>query len=393
MATTSSGRRPDPDWLRPEAIIAGRLLIIGLAVAASMWLVLQVQFIATAVVLGFAEVALLWPLARWLRSKRVPAVFAALACVLLFLAFFAGLLVFVVTEVVDSWPRMVNAITGSVNEINNWLEGGPFGMDTQNVQDLLDELQSRLGDVLGDVTSAAVGGLSLVGNFVTVILIATFFAIFALTSGDKLWNQFVGVLAPHQRAPADAAFRASMRTAGNWFYASTLTGLVDGVLIGVGLLILDVPLAVPIGALTFIMAYIPLVGATLAGAVAVLVALFSGGFTTALWALVVVVVVQQVEGNVLSPLLMSRALNFHPVVTLILTTAAAAAFGLVGLFLAVPVSGAIVAAILAWRRVTRARELGENGSPPDPGDTGPPTPDPAAPPSADPSAPLESPTR
>ncbi|SDU74194.1 AI-2E family transporter [Jiangella alkaliphila] len=392
MTINPPGRRPDPDWLRPESIIALRLLIIGVAIAAAMWLVLQVQFIATAVVLGFAEVALLWPLARWLRSKRVPAVLAALMCVLLFLAFFAGLLVFVVTEVVDSWPRMVDAITGSVSEINRWLEDGPFGMDTQNVQDLLDELESRLGDVLGDVTSAAVGGLSLVGNFVTVILIATFFAIFALTSGDKLWKQFVAALAPTHRDPADAAFRASMRTAGNWFYASTLTGLVDGVLIGVGLLILDVPLAVPIGALTFIMAYIPLVGATLAGAVAVLVALFSGGFTTSLWALGIVVVVQQIEGNILSPLLMSRALNFHPVVTLILTTAAAAAFGLVGLFLAVPVSGAIAAAVLAWRRVTRARELAESGEPP--GEDGQPPPvDATAPPSADPPSPLGSPSR
>ncbi|TDD98255.1 AI-2E family transporter [Jiangella asiatica] len=358
-----SRRRVDPDWLRPEALIAGRLLVIGLAVAAAMWLVLQVQFIATAVVLGFAEVALLWPLARGLRARRVPAVLAALLCVLLFLAFFAGLLIFVITEVVDSWPRMVDAITGSVNEINEWLEGGPFGMDTQSVQDLLDELESRLGDVLGDVTSAAVGGLSLVGNFVTVILIATFFAIFALTSGDKLWQQFVGVLQPEHRSPADAAFRASMRTAGNWFYASTITGLVDGVLIGVGMLILDVPLAVPIGALTFLMAYIPLVGATLAGAVAVLVALFSGGFTTALWALVIVVIVQQIEGNVLSPLLMSRALNFHPVVTLILTTAAAAAFGLIGLFLAVPVTGAIAAAVLAWKRTARAQQLSANAPP------------------------------
>ncbi|WP_053202785.1 AI-2E family transporter [Jiangella muralis] len=391
MTTTPSGRRPDPDWLRPESIIALRLLIIGVAVAASMWLVLQVQFIATAVVLGFAEVALLWPLARWLRRKRVPAVFAALLCVLLFLAFFAGLLVFVITEVVDSWPRMVDAVTGSINEINDWLEGGPFGMDTQSVQDLLGELQSRLGDVLGDVTSAAVGGLSLVGNFATVILIATFFTIFALTSGDKLWKQFVGTLAIGHREPADAAFRASMRTVGNWFYASTLTGLVDGVLIGVGLLILDVPLAVPIGALTFIMAYIPLVGATLAGAVAVLVALFSGGFTTSLWALGIVIVVQQIEGNVLSPLLMSRALNFHPVVTLILTTAAGTAFGLIGLFLAVPATGAIVAAVLAWRRITRARELAESGEPPGDDGESPPV-DATAPPSADPPSPLGTPS-
>src|SRR5690606_29767502 len=155
-------------------------------------------------------------------------------------------------------------------------------------------------DLLGSATSAIGTGLSLVGNFFTVILIATFFAIFALTSGDKLWKQFVGALSPAQKRPADAAFRAAMRTVGNWFYASTLTGLVDGVLIGIGMLILGVPLAVPIGALTFLMAYIPLVGATLAGAVAVLVALFSGGFGTALWALLIVIIVQQVEGNVLS---------------------------------------------------------------------------------------------
>ncbi|PSL03742.1 putative PurR-regulated permease PerM [Haloactinopolyspora alba] len=349
--------RRGPDWLRDEAIIAGRLLVIGLAVAAAIWLAMQIQFIAVAVMLGFAEVALLWPLARWLRRRRVPAVLAAMFCVLLFLAFFAGLVVFVITEVVNSWPSMVRAITGSVTEINEWLEQGPFGMDTQNVQDLLDDLRSRLGDVLGNITSAAATGLSVVGNFVTVILIATFFAIFALTSGDKLWNQFLQALEPRHRVPADASFRAAMKTAGNWFYASTMTGLVDGTLIGIGLLILDVPLAVPIGALTFLMAYVPLVGATLAGAVAVLVALFSGGFGTAVWALVIVIVVQQVEGNVLAPLLMSRALNFHPLIVLVLTTGAAAAFGLVGLFLAVPVTGAIASAVLAWRRSKRSQRV------------------------------------
>lgn len=355
--TADEPKRSGTDWLRNEAVIAGRLLVIGLAVAAAVWLALQIQFIAVAIMLGFAEVALLWPLARWLRAKRVPAVLAALFCVVLFLAFFAGLVIFVITEVVNSWPSMVRAITGSVNEINDWLAEGPFGLDTQNVQDVLADLQSRLGDVLGNVTSAAATGLSVVGNLVTVILIATFFAIFALTSGDKLWAQFVGALDQRHRAASDASFRAAMKTAGNWFYASTITGLVDGALIGIGLLILDVPLAIPIGALTFLMAYVPLVGATLAGAVAVLVALFSGGFGTAVWALVIVVLVQQIEGNVLAPLLMSRALNFHPLIVLVLTTGAAAAFGLVGLFLAVPVTGVIVSAVLAWKRSTRSQQL------------------------------------
>ena len=97
-------RPPSPPWLRNESIIAGRLLIIGVAVAALLWLVLQVQFIALATVLGFAIVSLLWPLAKWLRSKRVPAVLAAIICVLAFLAFFAGIIVFVILQIIDSVP-------------------------------------------------------------------------------------------------------------------------------------------------------------------------------------------------------------------------------------------------------------------------------------------------
>jgi predicted PurR-regulated permease PerM len=350
--TTRPARRTDvPDWLDRQAAIAGRLLVLGLASAAAIWLALQVRFISMAVVLGFAEVSLLWPAVKWLRARRVPQAIAAILCVLGFLAFFVGLLVFVVSEVVQSSPELADAVTGAFSDILGWIRRGPFGLDTAAVQDILDEMQASVGDYIGNVGSGVATGLSVVGNVLTVLLIATFFAIFALSSGDKLWAQFSATLPVDRRLPATAAFRASMRAAGNWFYASTLTGLVDGVLIGLGLTILGVPLAVPIGALTFVLAYIPLVGATIAGAVAVLVALFVGGWVTALWTLLIVLAVQQLEGNVLAPLLLSKALSFHPLILLLLTTAAASAFGLVGLFLAIPVTGAITAAIIAYRRV------------------------------------------
>ncbi len=275
---------------------------------------------------------------------------AAILCVVGFLAFFAMLLLFVVAEVVRAGPRMADAVTGAFDDIVEWARDRPFGADSETVQNVLDELQSYAGTFVGSLGSGVAAGLSVVGNLVTVVLIATFFAIFALSSGDRLWAQFVGILPEDRRRPATSAFRAAMTTTGNWFYASTITGFVDGTLIGLGLQILDVPLALPIGALTFLLAYIPLVGATIAGAVAVLVALFAGGWTIALWTLVIVLVVQQVEGNILSPLLLSRALSFHPLITLLLTTGAASMFGLVGLFLAVPVTGAIAAATIVYRR-------------------------------------------
>ncbi|MGH3923956.1 MAG: AI-2E family transporter [Pseudonocardiaceae bacterium] len=359
MTQTRHSYRSDvPAWLDRQAAIAGRLLVIGLAVAAVMWLALRIQFISTAVVLGFAEVSLLWPLVRWLRARRVPQPVAAILCVVMFLAFFASLMVFVVSEVVRSGPDLADAAVGAFDDIVAWLRTGPFGVDSEAVQNVLDELQSSVGSFIGGIGTGVATGLSVVGNVLTVLLIATFFAVFALSSGDKLWGQFVRALPEDRRQPATTAFQASMRAAGNWFYASTLTGLVDGLIIGIGLWLLGVPLYVPIGALTFVLAYIPLVGATIAGVVAVLVALFAGGWTTALWTLLLVLAVQQIEGNVLSPLLLSRALNFHPLILLILTTAAASAFGLVGLFLAIPVTGAITAAVIAYRRALAGVDTG-----------------------------------
>jgi putative heme transporter len=340
-----------PEWLDRQAAIAGRLLVLGLAIAAVIWLALQIRFISMAVVLGFAEVSLLWPVVKWLRARRVPQAIAAILVVVGFLAVFVGLLVFVVSEVVQSSSELADAVAGAFENILGWVRSGPFGLDTAAVQNVLDQLQDSIGDYVGNLGAGVATGLSVVGNVLTVLLIATFFAIFALSSGDRLWAQFVSTLSVDRRRPATAAFQAAMKAAGNWFYASTLTGIVDGLLIGIGLSVLDVPLAVPIGALTFVLAYIPLVGATIAGAVAVLVALFTGGWGTAFWTLLIVLAVQQLEGNVMSPLLLSRALSFHPLIMLILTTAAAAAFGLVGLFLAIPVTGAITAAIMSYRRV------------------------------------------
>ena len=265
MSTPPADDARVPAWLDRQAAIAGRLLVLGLAISAAIWLALQVRFISMAVVLGFAEVSLLWPAVKWLRARRVPQAIAAILCVVGFLAVFIGLLAFVVSEVVQSSPRLADAVSGAFTDILGWIRSGPFGVDTDAVQDVLDELQSSVGDYVGNLGAGVATGLSVVGNVLTVLLIATFFAIFALSSGDRLWAQFASTLTVDRRRPATAAFQASMKAAGNWFYASTVTGIVDGFLIGLGLTILDVPLAVPIGALTFVLAYIPLVGATIAG--------------------------------------------------------------------------------------------------------------------------------
>ncbi|HEX6234346.1 MAG TPA: AI-2E family transporter [Jiangellaceae bacterium] len=347
-----------PPWLVRWAVISLCVIVIGLLIISLINLALRVRFISIAILIGFAEVSLLWPLVKWLRERRVPQVIAAILCVVGFLSFFALLLVFVIAEVVRATPRIANEVVGAFEETMAWLRGGPFGVDDQTVQDLLDDIQQFVSGFISNIAGTVATGLGVLTNLVTMVLIATFFAIFALASGDKLWRQFTELLAPEHRLPATAAFRSAMRTTGAWFYASVVTGLVDGFLIGFGLWILGVPLAVAIGALTFLLAFIPLLGATIAGAVAVAVAFFSGGLSTAIWALIIVLVVQQLEGNVLAPLLMARAVSFHPLIILVLTTTAATLFGMPGLFLAVPVTGAVVAAVIGYRRASADYEKG-----------------------------------
>lgn len=339
-----------PAWLVRWAIItlsAGALLIGGYVL---ILFALRVQFITIAVIIGFAEVSLLWPVVRWLRDHGVPQVIAAIACVAAFLSFFMVLLFFVIAQVVSTSRDIARDVVGAVEEFLEWVRDRPFGVDDATVQNLIDQLQEFATGFISDVGGTVATGLGVLANLLTVVLVATFFAIFALASGDKLWAQFTSLLAVEHVRPATAAFRSAMRTTGAWFYASVVTGLVDGTLIGLGLWLLDVRLALAIGALTFLMAFIPLLGATIAGAVAVAVAFFSGGLGTAIWALIIVLVVQQLEGNVLAPLLMGRAVRFHPLIILVLTTTSASLFGMAGLFLAVPLTGAVVAAVTGYRR-------------------------------------------
>ncbi|MCZ2857615.1 AI-2E family transporter [Blastococcus sp. VKM Ac-2987] len=352
--------------LQREATIAGRLLVIGLAAVGAIWLVLQVQFVAAAAMLGLAQVALLWPIARWLRQRGVPAVLAAIACVVAYLAFFVSVLTFLVLQLIGAWPGLVAAGADAVDSVTSWAQSRADDLDNAGLSQVLDQLESSVGGAVSGLGGAAAQGLNAVGNVVTVLVIALFFTLFALTSGDRLWRLFVDVLPAEHRAPTDAAFRAGMGTAGAWFYASTATGLIDGVLIGLGLWVLGVPLALPIGALTFLLGYVPLVGATIAGAVAVAVAGVTNGWVTAVWVLLIVVVVQQIEGNVLAPLLLSRAISFHPLVVLLLTTGAASAFGLLGLFVAVPVAGVLAAAVQGWRREVRRSVEATAAEPDDP---------------------------
>jgi predicted PurR-regulated permease PerM len=333
MPTPRSDTQATTGWLRDEATIAARLMVLTVSALFAIWLARQISIITVAVFLAFAQAALLWPLARWL-SRAIPKGVAALLVVACYVAAIVRLVWFVVIELVNAWPVLVAAVSGSIDEANSWFLRRGWSIPPSVIDHLQGQLETRAASLFSGIGTVAITGLGLVGQFTTIMVVATFATLFALAGGTSLAEATVALAPGHRRGSMRSALRAAVTTARWWMLASTLTGVVDGLLIGVGLHLLGV---------------IPMVGATLAGAIAVAVGLFFGGINTAVAVLVLVLAVQQIEGNVLSPLLMSRAMQFPPLVTLIVATAGGAAFGLLGLFLAVPVAGIITAAVKGWR--------------------------------------------
>lgn len=368
MPTTQTQQMSeDPRFLRFEAIIAWRLILVIAAALLSVWLVLQITVIAVAAFVGFAQAALLWPAVQWLQ-RYLPRVLAAIICVGVFAAVVLLLGFFIITQMINAWPQFYDAVVGSLRAANDWVVAQGWTFSTDLTANLEEELVTRLGTLASGLGGVAMTVAGILGGIASIVLVALFSTLFALIGGEKMTQGIVGFMPAGRQLSTFAAIRDATTTARWWVIASAVTGAVDGIFIGLGLAVLGVPLAVPLGVVTFILAFIPMIGATVAGALAVAIALFFGGVPTALWTLLLVLAVQQIEGNLLSPLLLSRAMNFPPLITLLISTGAGVALGLPGLFLAVPAAGVIVAAVRAWRRelpedVRAAREIGVNPSP------------------------------
>lgn len=347
--TDAVNREPGTtSWMRTEAVVAGRLLVLGVALFAAIWLALQIRVITVAAFIAFAQAALLWPVHSRLR-RYLSNPLSAFVVVALYASLIGVLIWVILVQIVESWPVLANAVLGSIDSANDWFLERGWTVPPDIIDTVQSEAQARLGQVFSGLSGAALSGIGVVGNVTTVLVVATFATLFALIGGRSLVESLCSMAPESRRASMETALRRSTSTARWWMLAATVTGLVDGVLIGLGMYVMDIPLAVPIGMATFILGFLPMIGATIAGAVAVAVALFFGGVSSAIAVLLLVLVVQQIEGNVLSPLLLSRAMQFPPLVTLLGATAGGAAYGVTGLFLTVPVAGILTAAVKGWR--------------------------------------------
>ncbi|WP_084351114.1 AI-2E family transporter [Millisia brevis] len=327
-------------WSVAMVAIAAGAWVLG-------WLVGEFWVILLPVVLATIVTTVLWPATRTLRRFGVPPALASLAVMLLFFLILGGVIASIIPSIVAQAPDLVTRATQGVTQIQTWLEGPPINLRDDQIdtaiQQASQELQSRAQAIAGGVFS----GVGAVGSTVVTLALVLVLVFFFLKDGPSFIPWVRAMSGARSGRHIAEVFERAWDTLGGFIRTQAIVSAIDAVFIGLGLILLGVPLAPVLITLTFLGGFIPIVGAFVAGALAVLVALVANGFTTALAVLAIIIIVQQVEGNVLQPLLQSRSMNLHAVVVLLGVTAGGSAFGIIGAFLAVPTI-AIAAVVLRY---------------------------------------------
>ena len=237
----------------------------------------------------------------------------------------------------------------------------PFGLSEADLNRYLDQARERFTENSSGLTRGAVEGVTLVGELFTGLILCLFLTFFFVKDSER-FTRWILDFAGRHREPTCARSARSATAVSGYLRGQATVGAVDGVFIGIGLAVLGVPLVVPLAFLTFVAAFLPLVGAFVAGALAALVALVTKGVTTALLVVGLTVLVQQLEGHLLAPLLLGRAVALHPVVIILALAAGAILGGIIGAFLAVPIA-AVVTAVGTYLRGEPVGEPADPGQP------------------------------
>ena len=325
-----------PYGVRIAASWAWRLGLILLVWGRLVWLLSQISFLIIPVMVA----APCWPACSALRAlagnRSVPNGAAVAITVLGFIGLIVGALALVGRQLVRGSPSC-GAGAGGVQQIQGWLAEGPLHLTAAQIDQYLQEATAALQNNSSSILSGALSFGSTAGHFAAGLVLALFILIFFLLEGDRIWAFLVRLLPRKARAATFGAGRKGWASMVSYARIQMFVAFVDAVGIGVGAAIIGVPLALPLGVLVFIGSFIPIVGALVTGAMAVLLALVANGWVNALIMLAIVLLVQQLESHILQPLVMGKAVALHPVAVILAVAAGSYLAGIPGALFSVPI--------------------------------------------------------
>ena len=346
-----------PYPLRVAAALSWRLLAVSGMLVVLGYIVITLRVVVIPVAVALLFTALLGPVVDWLTEHRVPRGLATLVVLIGGLALIGGLLVFVIQAFISGLPDLQQEIVNSVEQIRLWLQHPPFGLPSVNLRNPADSLSRWLGANRDAITSGALSTAFTVGQYLTGAALTLFTLIYFLYGGRSMWRFLLGAVPRSARSRVDLAGRRGFASLVGFIRATVLVAVLDAISIGIGLLLVGAPLEVPLAALIFLSAFIPVIGAVVSGVIAVLVVLVAKGLVPALIVLAVVIGVQQLEGNVLQPLLMGRAVELNGVAVVLAVAIGTVLAGIAGALLSVP----LLAVLNAGIRVLVSGDFNTNG--------------------------------
>ena len=299
------------------------------------------------VVLALLICTVLWPPVRVLREKaHFPAALAVLVTILGAFALFAAVIAAIAPSVVNQVPTLVRRAEEGIQSIIDWMQGPPLNLELEQLQNAVNEIGTVLQESSGQIFSGVVTGLSTATSFLVTVFVTLVLTFFFLKDGPRFLPWLRKYLGGNVGWHLTEVFSRTWNTLAGFIRTQAIVSFVDAFFIGLGLVIMQVPLAFALAVITFIAGFIPIVGAITAGALAVVVALVTNGFWPAVIVLVIIIAVQQLESNILQPVLQSKAMNLHAAIVLLAVTVGSTLFGIIGAFLAVPVA----ATLAVWLR-------------------------------------------
>lgn len=375
MSDDDAQRFHVPYALRAAAAWSWRLILVGVVLYFVTRGVAMFQVIIVPILVALLFVALVRPVHQAMisvpgRGRRLPSGLAALLTILFSLAVVAGLISLIGQQVATGFPSLRDDAVRGLDELRGWLDRGPLNISNEQLNEWVDQASTSLEENRDALVSGALEITSTAGHVITGFFLVLFASYFFLSGGGRIWAWMVGLFPRVSRERVDAAGALAWATLTSFVRATLLVALVDGIGVGVIAAVIGVPLALPLGVLVFLGAFVPIVGALVSGSVAVLVALVAQGPVEALIMLGGVIAVQQLESHLLQPFLLGRAVQVHPLAVILAIAAGVLVAGIVGALFAVPLV-AVVNVVVSYLAGTDADAEHPPEPPPQAEDVGP----------------------
>jgi putative heme transporter len=354
QAQAAAARKQEPkppsalwaDGLGRVGIRSAQVLLILAVAVVSVYALMQIKLLVIPILIALILAAAIGPFVNMLRRRGLRGGLATGIAFIGLLLVLGGVGTVIYYSVRNQWGELAQQAASGLDELERFLLTGPIPLE----QEQLD--QAREGIVQfatsSQVRSGAITGLSVVTEFIAGASLVIIILFFFLKDGAKIWNFFLRPFKGEREAKLRRVGKRTLEVLGGYVRGTAIVALVDTVAIGAALLILQVPLAIPLALIVFIGAFVPLVGATVAGILAALVALVANGPVVALIVVAVVIAVNQLEGDLLQPIVMGKSLQLHALVILMALTAGTILAGIVGAVLSVPLAAVAWAIIQVW---------------------------------------------